>query len=448
MRIVSRNCGILALVLVLGWVVHPASQERVRIDITQVRVRIDITQVGAYLLPIALPELKGEAADPALGQQIRTVMQRDLERTGLFRIIESNGAAVQTIQTLPYGDWSRLGAAGVIAGQIDVSQSRVPLTLQLTLHDVAEQSMLFGREYQGSRERHRRMAHRFSDHVVEVFTGEPGPFDTHVMCVRSIPDSKGTEIVRMDYDGHGVRRLIANGALNLAPVLSPDGTVLAYTSYRDGSPDIYLQNLYDGQEERLTNEPGLALAGSWSPDGRYLALSRTINGNNDLFLYDTRRRRFKRLTNDPGIDVSPSFAPDGHRLVFTSDRGGSPQLYLTNAKGGRPVRLTFEGTHNTAPAWSPRDDTIAFVGRGEDRTVAIYTIHAESRQRQRLSFGNLQYEAPTWGPNGRFLMHTSRVGDTWQRYMVRQDGHDKILPAANGSACRYPQWVARPEPSS
>ena len=439
MRILSRNCGILALVLVLCWVVDPASQER---------IRIDINQVGDYLLPLALPRLKGETVDPVLGQQIRTVMQRDLERTGLFRIIESNGNSVQTIKTLPYGDWSSLGAAGVIAGQLDVSQGRAPLTLQLTLHDVAQQLMLFGKVYQGSREGYRRMAHRFSDHVLQVFTGEQGPFDTQVMCASPVPDSKARDIVRMDYDGHGVRRLVANGALNLAPVLSPDGSVLAYTSYRAGSPDIYLLNLRDGQEERLTSEPGLALAGSWSPDGRYLALSRTVDGNNDIFLYDTRRRRFKRLTNDLGIDVSPSFAPDGHRLVFTSDRGGSPQLYLTNVKGGRPARLTFEGTYNTAPAWSPRDNTIAYVGRGEDRAMAIYTIHAESRQRQRLSFGPRQYEAPAWDPHGRFLMHTSRVGGAWQRYMVRQDGHDKILPATNGLDCLSPQWVARVKPSS
>ena len=443
MRILSRKYGIPVLMLVLCWVVHPASQERIR----QERIRIDINQVGGYLLPIALPQLKGETADPVLGQQIRAVMQRDLERTGLFRIIESNGSSVQTIQTLPYGDWSRLGAAGVIAGQLEVSNGRAPLTLQLTLHDVARQLMLSGKVYQGSLEGHRRMAHRFSDHVLEKFTGEQGPFDTQVICRRPIPDSNTTEIVRMDYDGHGVQRLIANGARNLAPVLSPDGNVLAYTSYRNGSPDIYLRHLHSGEEERLTNGPGLAVPGSWSPDGRYLALSRTVDGNNDLFLYDTRRRRFKRLTNDLAIDMSPSFAPDGHRLVFTSDRGGSPQLYLTNVKGGRPARLTFEGTYNTAPAWSPRDDTIAYVGRGEDRTMAIYTIHAESRQRQRLSFGSLQYEAPTWDPHGRFLMHTSRVGDAWRRYMVRQDGHDKLLPAADGLACQSPQWVARVIPS-
>ena len=60
---------------------------------------IDIDKVGGYLLPIALPRLKGETVDPVLGQQIRTVMQRDLERTGLFRIIESNSNSVRTIKT-------------------------------------------------------------------------------------------------------------------------------------------------------------------------------------------------------------------------------------------------------------------------------------------------------------------------------------------------------------
>ena len=209
MRSIRRKCTVLVLLFVLCWVVYPSSQER---------IIIDIDQVGGYRLPIALPELKGETADPVLGQQIRAVMQRDLERTGLFRIIESHGNSVQTIQTLPYGDWSRLGAAGVIAGQLDVSNGRAPLTLRLTLHDVARQLMLFGKVYQGSLEGHRRMAHRFSDQVLQVFTGEQGPFDTHVMCVSPVPDSKATEIVRMDYDGHDVRRLVANGALNLAPV--------------------------------------------------------------------------------------------------------------------------------------------------------------------------------------------------------------------------------------
>ena len=441
MKNLPRVCGILVLVLVLSWAVHLPSQERGPIT-------INIDQVGGYLLPIGLPMLKGETADPVLGRQIRAVMQRDLERTGLFRIVESNGNNLQTIQTLPYGDWSRIGAAGVIAGQLEVSEGRAPLTLQLTLHDVAQQLMLFGRVYEGPIDGHRRMAHRFSDHVLEVFTGHRGPFDTQVTCVQPVPDSKATEIVRMDYDGHGVQRLVANGSLNLAPVPSPDGSLLAYTSYRGGSPDLYLLNLSDGREERLTSEPGIAVAGSWSANGRYLAISRTVDGNNDIYIYDTRRRRFKRLTTDTGIDMSPSFAPDGRRLVFTSDRGGSPQLYLTSVKGGKPVRLTFEGTYNTAPAWSPRDDTIAFVGRGEDRAMAIYTIHAESRQRQRLSFGSRQYEAPAWDPHGSFLMHTSRVGDRWQRYMVRQDGHDKILPAANGLACLSPQWVARASSSS
>ena len=123
------------------------------------------------------------------------------------------------------------------------------------------------------------MAHRFSDLVFREFTGEAGPFDTQVLCVSRGKSKVSKDIVIMDYDGYGARPLVADGALNLAPVLSPNGTSLAYTSYRSGSPNVYLRNLLTGAEERLTSGSGLAMAGAWSPDGQYLALSHTIDGN-------------------------------------------------------------------------------------------------------------------------------------------------------------------------
>jgi len=288
------------------------------------------------------------------------------------------------------------------------------------------------------------MAHRFSDAVFREFTGEAGPFDTQVLCV-SPGKSKGSkDIVLMDYDGYGARPLVADGAWNLAPVLSPNGTLLAYTSHRSGSPNIYLRNLLTGAEERLTSGSGLAMAGAWSPDGRYLALSHTIDGNSEIFLYDTQSKKMKRLTDDWGIDVSPSFAPDGQRLAFVSDRSGSPQLYVTDIQGSGPVRLTYEGRYNTAPAWSPRDNAIAFVGRAEgDRSLGVYTIRADGSGQQRISNGGGIPDGAVWAPNGRFVMYTSTQGGSRQRYMMRQDGQANHLLPASGPACLTSQWVAR-----
>jgi TolB protein len=332
----------------------------------------------------------------------------------------------------------------VIAGQVNSAPGEAQVAVHLVLHDVAQQRTMNNKEYSGVREQHRQIAHRFIDVIFREFTGEDGPFDTQVVCVTPGKSGRqGKDIVLMDYDGYGAQSLVADGGLNLAPTLSPNGAMLAYTSYRNGAPSVYVRNVATNQDERITSGPGLALAGSWSPDSRYLALNYTVDGNSDIYLYDVRSKRLTRLTQDWGIDVSPSFAPDGRRLVFTSDRGGSPQLYLTDVQGSPAVRLTYEGRYNSAPSWSPRGDTIAFVGRSSERSLAVYTIRANGSRQQRLSNGGGFPESPSWAPNGRFVMYTSMQGGAWQRYMTREDGQGHHPLPAGGPTCLALQWVAR-----
>lgn len=418
------------------------------LSVARTRLYIDIDQAGSRVVPLAVPKLLGEEVDGDLGQRIRTVLRENLERSGLFRVVDPATYIDETPDTLDrlrYQNWSAVGAAAVIAGRLRRLTAEAQIQLDLVLHDVVQERPPFnGKEYAGPSERYREMAHRFSDLVFQAYTGEIGPFDTQVVCVAARgAGRRGKDILLMDYDGHEVRALVADGALNLTPVLSPDGVTLAYTSYRDGYPNIYLRNLRTKTEERLTSGKGLALPGSWSPDGRYLALNQTLDENSDIYLYDTQRHRMTRLTTYWGIDVSPSFAPDGRRIVFTSDRSGSPQLYLTDTRGGEPTRLTYDGPYNTSPMWSPRDDTIVFVGRSEERTLDIYTIQADGSGLRRLTNGGKMYDSPAWAPNGRFVMYSSAQGNTWQRHMIRANGQaEHVFPAQN-SACSSLQWVPR-----
>ncbi len=417
----------------------------------QTRVYIDVDQAGGDRLPIALPQWFGEAEAPQLASRMQAVLRQNLDNSGLFRVLDPAtyiDAQPQSLDTLRYQNWAAIGAVGVIAGQLRLDTDASQVMLELVLHDVLQQqSRLVGKEYRASRSRYREVAHRFSDVVFQAFTGEAGPFNTQVICVSPrIGGQRGKDIVRMDYDGHGAAVLVQDGALNLQPSLSPDGQSLAYTSYRDGFPNIYIRQLTTGKERRITSGPGLALPGAWSRDGRQLLLSQTADGNSDIFLYHVRRRRLTRLTTYWGIDVSPSFAPEGQRFVFTSDRSGAPQLYIADIPNGSPQRLTYTGSYNTSPVWSPKTDIIAFVGRSETDSLDIYTIRAGGQELRRLTDANGSYESPAWSPNGRFLMYVGQRGDAWQRYLMRQDGQGKRLLASEGTACLAPQWIARATP--
>ena len=424
----------------------------------QSRVYIDVDQAGGDRLPLAMPQWFGEAEDPQLAARLKAILRQDLQSSGLFRILDAAtyiDPLPQSLDVLRYQNWTAIGAVGVITGRLSPGSDASQAALELVLHDVLQlQSQLVSKEYRLSRNRYREVAHRFSDVIYQTFTGESGPFNTQVICVRPRPGGptqtagpRGKDIVRMDYDGHDVTVLVADGALNLQPTLSPDGQSLAYTSYRDGYPNIYIRHIATGREQRVTSGPGLALPGSWSRDSQSLLLSQTQNGNSDIFLYQTRSQRLKRLTTYWGIDVSPSFAPDDRRFVFTSDRSGAPQLYIADVRGGESTRLTYSGSYNTAPAWSPKTDAIAFVGRAEQSdALDIYTIGADGQGLRRLTDANGSFEAPTWAPNGRFLMYVEQRGDAWTRYIMRRDGQGKQALDADEAACLAPQWIARAWP--
>jgi TolB protein len=435
-KLFLRSSSVIVLLL-LGWYGGVLAQTQLQIDIEK--------QSSSELPALAVPQFLGETADPMLGQQLRSVLQQDMKYTGLFRIADqaTYPEIPQSVEQLQYISWASLGVLAVITGRLESATGNGQVSLQLALHDVAQQRLRIGNNFSGPRIRHREIAHRFSDAIYRELTGDAGPFDTQVLCVSPGRNKNSKDIVIMDYDGYGARPLVADGGLNMSPSLSPNGTLLAYTSYRSGNPNLYVRNLLTGAEERLTSGPGLALAGSWSPDGRYLALSHTIDGNSEIFVYDTRSKQMKRITNDWGIDVSPRFAPDGQRLAFVSDRSGSPQIYVADLQGGAPVRVTYEGRYNTAPAWSPRNNVIAFVGRADaDRSLGVYTIRPDGNGQTRLGGGGGP-DAPVWAPNGRFVMYTSTQGGSRQRYIMRADGQANYLLPASGPACLTSQWVAR-----
>lgn len=66
--------------------------------------------------------------------------------------------------------------------------------------------------------------------------------------------------------------------------LSPDGRSVVYRWRRDDNWDIYMRNLPDGDEIRITNHPGRDHSPIWSPDGREIFFfSARAGGRDDLW---------------------------------------------------------------------------------------------------------------------------------------------------------------------
>jgi Tol biopolymer transport system component len=71
-------------------------------------------------------------------------------------------------------------------------------------------------------------------------------------------------VLVMNADGSGVTQLTHTGG-DYLPVFSPDGTRIAFWSYRDGNAEIYVMNADGSGQVNLTNNPGGDVRPAWRP---------------------------------------------------------------------------------------------------------------------------------------------------------------------------------------
>jgi|GEM_PF-743898 len=175
--------------------------------------------------------------------------------------------------------------------------------------------------------------------------------DGGITITAIIPGDLGYEIYAMDADGTHQVRLSNSPEDDIRPCWSPDGTKIAFESYRDGNPEIYAMNTDGTGQIRLTNHPDADYMPSWSPDGAWITFLSERDGNTEIYRMTGAGTSTTRLTNSSDLDWGPSWSPDGSEIVFTSDRDGNLEIYRMDADGSPVLRLTNNSAADVNPFW-------------------------------------------------------------------------------------------------
>jgi len=403
------------------------------------QLRVDVTQGNIQPLPIAIPDFIG---DPS-GAQIAGVVRADLDRSGLFKVLDPKSFVdqVKDINTIPnFGNWRVINAQALVTGQVQ-HQPDGRLRLDFRLWDVAGGSQMVGLQYYTTPDNWRRIAHLVSDAIYQRVTGEKGYFDTRIVFIsESGPaTNRKKRLAVMDEDGANPKFLTNGSYLVLTPRFNPTAQMIAYMSYIGSKPRVYLFDMESGKQEMLGNFPNMTFSPRFSHDGNKVVMSLENAGNSDIYVMDLRTRSVSRLTSDPAIDTSPSFSPDGTQIAFESDRGGSQQVYVMNADGSNPHRISFGGGKNGTPVWSPRGDLIAFTKQAGG-AFRIGVMRPDGSGERMITDG-WEDEGPTWAPNGRVLMfgRSERGGRGSSIWSVDVTGRNERRVTTPGSASD-PAW--------
>src|SRR5262249_54553510 len=130
----------------------------------------------------------------------------------------------------------------------------------------------------------------------------------------------------------GSTRFTSDPANDFAPIWSPDGNQITFSSSRKGHPNLYVKNANSAlKEELLLETPNGKVPHDWSKDGRFLLYAEDDPKTGpDLWALPMTAsdRKPIAIANTPFEEINGQFSPDGHWVAYQTSESGQFQIVV------------------------------------------------------------------------------------------------------------------------
>ncbi len=227
------------------------------------------------------------------------------------------------------------------------------------------------------------------------------------------------EIYSMEADGSDISRLTENDGGDFEPDWSPDGTQIAFRSYRDElMADNYVMDADGNNPVKITDSPyNDDRYPSWSPDGQRIAFTRMMPHSSDIYIVNPDGSDLTKVVDGNGeiFNIMPTWSPDGSEIMFSVNLDPTEvinEAYSINkaaVDGSAQQRISAGGMNTTGNLdWSWANDHIAYF----DMLVwglAIYVVDKDITNPEPITTvvqdGSEFHKYPSWSPDGSKIVY-------------------------------------------
>ncbi len=219
--------------------------------------------------------------------------------------------------------------------------------------------------------------------------------------------------------------------------------------------DLWIAQLPTADElvraQRLTSAPGAESRPVISPDGSQVAYVGSFDGNAEVFVLPVSGGTPTRLTVHPGRDMPVAWSPDGASVLIRSDRAhphGEYEFFTVPAGGGQVTPLPcgegMLGSFNRATgelAFNPfSNETWYWKGYRGGTAPDIWVADAAHKSFQRVTSTPENELFPMWiGDRIWFLSDTTGRMNIWS---CKKDGSDRTQHTKAGANDFDLRWPA------
>ena len=394
---------------------------------------------------IAVPDFKGAGGAERYMDAFNATLWSELENCGVLRVVAKSlypltvpqqlsdlrepSSPTQSLGGRALIDWSNPPASANYLAMGYTSVAADQIVLQGWLMSASQplaSAQLLAKRYIGpmTAEGAKKVAAEFAADIMAQFGGK-SLLGSKIYFISDRTGSK--EVWQMNYDGTEQKAVTAYGNMSRMPAVSADGTKLAFTTWREGTPQLYIHSLTTGRRLTFYNQrASLNMTPEFLPDGSKLLFSSTAGGDSaQIYMADANGGNIKRVTSTRSIEVEARVNPKtGRDLVMTSGRTGHPQIFKMSLEGGDVQQLTPGEGEATNPAWHPDGKMIAFAWtRGFDiGNFNIFVMDVATKNVIQLTHGAGRNENPSWAPDGYHIVFSSKRGSKTQLYSMLADG--------------------------